>query len=294
MPGRARLRISIVGAGPVGSTLALLLRRRGHAIVSVISGSKRSARQLATLVGCRHWSTDLASIAPETNAVLIAVPDKAMGSVARSLAQNPHLRFDRLVAFHTSGVMTSDLLRPLRKRGSTVFSLHPIQSFPKDISPRQQARGMNGVWYGFEGTLRSESTARLLVGYLGGKMVRIPKERKILYHLACVFASNYAVVLIGVLERLAGRLGWRDLRPLSRLFLSSAGNAMSQGAAKALTGPIRRGNPEVLRMHIMALRRLAPDLGRLYRALGNEALRLRGDVELTKKRRREIARILGR
>ena len=46
-------KISIIGAGKVGSTLALLFKENGFEIVSVISRTKESAKKLGKLVKCK-------------------------------------------------------------------------------------------------------------------------------------------------------------------------------------------------------------------------------------------------
>jgi predicted short-subunit dehydrogenase-like oxidoreductase (DUF2520 family) len=264
--------ISLIGAGKVGTTLAGMLLRSGNRIVAVVSRDKRSARKCGVLVRCRNYSDDPAVIPAGTNLIVIAVPDRSIRSVAESLAQLPDLRAKGLFVFHTSGAMTSDELELLTLKGATVFSLHPVQTFPKQKSLRDQIRAMNGITYGIEGSNRSLRTAKLLVRQLGGIPLIVPKEAKILYHCACVIASNYAVTLVGAVDALAGQFTKQKSNPFRALIETSIANAMESGAGKALTGPIVRGDAEIISRHLKSIR--DPDIRSVYRSLGMYALKL--------------------
>jgi predicted short-subunit dehydrogenase-like oxidoreductase (DUF2520 family) len=201
--------VTIVGAGAVGTTLALLLRKAHYPIASVISRKRTSARKLAQLVHCKNFSNDAADIHPDTTILLLTVSDSSIVEVARRIAKNSKLNFKSLIICHTSGSLTSDELRPLRLKGAAVFSLHPIQTFPARIDVHQQLRRMKGVWYGIEGNSDAIRFAKNFVRELGGHAIIIPKEEKILYHIACVLASNYTVALLGAVEKILGTRHYR-------------------------------------------------------------------------------------
>ncbi len=271
---KKKLKVTVIGAGSVGSTLARLLKRRGHSIVSVISRTRKSARALAALVHCRTAGDDHTAIPPETTFILIATPENAIQQTALSIASVNGLPFERIYAAHTSGALPSDALAPISERGSRVFSFHPIQSFPRNSGASIPLNSMKEVWYGFEGMRNTRLFARALASTLGGKFLEVPKEKKILYHLACVFASNYSVVVLGAVEQLARHLSGGDLSPFRKLFESSGDNAFRLGASRALTGPITRGSASVLRRHMAELSSREPELLTVYSALGLYALEI--------------------
>ncbi len=275
MAGNTRkLNVTVVGAGSVGTTIARLLQHRGHSIVAVISKSRKSARTLARLVRCRLSGDDVAAIPSETSFLLIATPESAIESVAASIASVTGLAFQKVFAAHTSGAISSEALTPLADKGVRTFSFHPIQSFPKTMAASMHLASMKGVWYGFEGPGTTRSFARSLSSSLGGKFLEVPKEKKILYHLACVFASNYPVVILGAIERLARQISGGDLTPFRKLFESSSENAFRLGASKALTGPVARGSAAVIHRHMAELGSKEPELLPLYGTLGLYALEI--------------------
>ena len=275
MARRSRsLKVSIVGAGSVGTALALLLKRKGYRIVSVISRHRASARKAARLVGCKRFSHRIADLHPGTNFLLIATSDESIGTVAEQISALP-LHYPTVAAAHTSGFLTSDELRSLRRKGATVFSFHPIQTFPHRLSAPDQLRNLKGISYGVEGSPKAIAFARRLITRLGGTMLRVPKEQKISYHLACVFASNYPVALLGAAEELsAGFAQAPRLNHFHRLIESSINNAVRLSAGKALTGPIARGSLQTVSAHLKQLKAKHRHLESFYKTVGLYALEL--------------------
>ncbi|MBI2620301.1 MAG: DUF2520 domain-containing protein [Ignavibacteriales bacterium] len=268
MPRTKSLRIAIIGAGRVGSALAHLFRKNGHSIDSVVSRTTKSARRLARAVRSRQSSSTVSDLPQSVDCIVLATPDEAIGAVVTQLSALPDLSFKGLTVFHTSGSLTSDLLIPLEQKGATVFALHPVQTFPKRVSAVSQIPDMTGIWYGYEGSMKARPVARRIVRELGGKIVFVPKEEKILYHLACVFASNYPVVILAAAESIVQEAGLRSLEPFEKLIEASVRNAQKLGPAAALTGPLVRGSETILRRHLDELGKKRPDLLPLYKALG--------------------------
>jgi predicted short-subunit dehydrogenase-like oxidoreductase (DUF2520 family) len=159
--------------------------------------------------------------------------------------------------------------------GATVFSLHPIQSFSKASSLVHQMALMKNVIYGFEGNKTALALARKLVKDLCGKLVKIPKEEKFLYHIACVFASNYSTALLGVVDKLTKRIGGGiNLAHFEPLVKTSIENAFQQTPKIALTGPIARGSFETVENHLHELRKADKPLALLYQQIGLQALEM--------------------
>jgi predicted short-subunit dehydrogenase-like oxidoreductase (DUF2520 family) len=267
-------RISLIGAGKVGTALVVRLYRSGYKIASVISQSRSSAKHCARLVRCSRFSNHLADVAP-VDLYLIAVPDDRIGEVARTLATLQNFSFESSIVVHTSGSLTSDELAPLKHRGARVCSLHPLQTFPADCSVDEQVEALQGITYSYEGPSSLIGTIRKVTRAIGGRLIVIPKEEKILYHIACVMASNYVVATLGAAESLFPLLPPRQARShLRRLVESSVANALAISPLKALTGPVSRGDVAVVRRHLQELERQRKELLPLYRALGLQSLRL--------------------
>jgi predicted short-subunit dehydrogenase-like oxidoreductase (DUF2520 family) len=270
-----RIPVSIIGAGKVGSTLAILLHRAGYPVVSVISKNKTSAKRLARLVHCKVFSDSCSALSPETRFLLFASPEETFTGLVREITKLPQLNFHALFCAHVSGSETSDVFLSFQKRGAVIFSLHPIQTFPKHCPLAQQTAKMAGITYGFEGPHNALPFARRVVRDLHGSIIIIPKEKKILYHIACVFASNYPLVMLGAAEQFFGSLPAPIGRKHFQLLVETGiENAFRSGSAQALTGPAVRGSLDTIRSHIRTLKKTDPQIAELYRQCGLFAVRL--------------------
>lgn len=274
MPSKIIRRVSLIGAGSVGTALAVRLAESGYTIASVISRTRSSARRCAGLVRCARFSNRLTDLAP-ADLYLLAVPDARLSDVARAMADSRYLPLASSIAAHTSGSFTSDVLSPIRVRNARVCSLHPLQSFPRSSSVTDRVRALDGITYSFEGDDSARAPMRALVRTLGGRMIIVPKEEKILYHIACVVASNYLVAMLGAAEVLFPGSSKKAARMhLTRLVESSVAHALQTSPDEALTGPISRGDVELVRRHVAELKKRRRDFLQLYRVLGLQSLRL--------------------
>lgn len=243
--------IAIVGAGRVGHGLALALTRRG--CKSVLFG--------------RDW--DSAAVRQAT-LVLLAVPDDAIAPLAAALAERQAIS-DAQAVLHLSGLLDRRALEPLAGTGAARGSFHPLQSI---ADPATAPERLEGAYAGIEGDERALQAARNLATILGMKAITISAQAKPAYHAAASIVSNYTVTLLGIAERIATGAGIPKgtaaeiYLPLLRGTLT---NLMAASPAAALTGPIRRGDIETLRVHLAAL---APADRELYRHLALATLEL--------------------
>jgi len=283
MPQSRFPRVSIVGAGAVGSSIGRALYEKGYPIGSVISRTGDRAISLARSVKCNRVSTQIADVAPDSECILLAVPDGALPAVAGQLSKLRALKFKKLFAVHCSGVQAADVLEPLRRRGALVASMHPIQTFPSDRHAHHRRTALRGIYYGIEGEPEALARTKRLVDDLEGKAVIIGKEMKPLYHVVCVMASNYMLVFLNAIEELTKMLnvqpGWTEI--FGPLMTATMENAVRQTAAASLTGPIVRGDLSTINLHLRALSRYAPEFLPLYTMGGIEVARIastRGDI----------------
>jgi len=277
MPRRTSLNVAIIGAGRVGSVLGRILAEEGERVVCVVSRSGASARKAGRFIGCRRTTTDLAALPRETDCVFITTPHGAVGDVARALAQVDHLNFRTLSACHASGMHTAAVLEPLQRRGATVFSFHPLQTFPRDFEPRRIVPSARGIYYGVDGSTKGIRMARLLAKKLGGHVVLIPAEMRVLYHAACVVASNHLTTMMSVLQTMFGRMEGRGREYFSvfrPILMATLENVAATSPAEALSGPIARGGIETVEGHLEAVQEYVPSLLPYFAAVSLETVRL--------------------
>jgi len=279
-----------VGAGRLGTSLAAALARRGWQLEVIVDREARAARESRRILGQGRTSTALAAAAKARGAVIIAVPDGAVGRVASALARSDASWTGRNV-FHTSGLLPSAILAPLAGRGARVASLHPVQAFPRKDMP---ASIFEGITWGLEGDAAAVTAAEKIVRALRGNVLLLSAKDKPAYHAACALASNALIALEWTAARVLGRAGVPEedaFGTLLPLVQGTLQNVKSFGLKKAVTGPVLRGDVATVKKHLEALR---GDAGarRVYAVLGRQLLRLATMKDLPAGRVRALKRLL--
>jgi predicted short-subunit dehydrogenase-like oxidoreductase (DUF2520 family) len=283
---RRELPIAIVGAGRLGSALALALGREGYRVVAIAGRDARRARALAARI------EGAAAVAPRASLdsaelVFLTVPDDAVGSVAGALSWRAGQ-----AAVHCSGALGLDVLEAAARQGAAVGCLHPIQSFP---DPDGDPDRFHGIAAGIEAAEPLGETLEAMASELGARPVRLEGVDRGLYHAAGVLASNDVIALAAAAIRawrLAG-LSECDARRAAGPLLAGAANAVAElpedrPLREALTGPVARGDLATVERHLAALA-AEPRLRELYRRLGSELLALDlGHDAATARRLREL------
>lgn len=264
--------IGFVGAGRVGRALALRLNQVGYRVVLVMDCHIEAARRLGKQLPNSYVTSQIEDW-PLLDVLLLTVPDDEIPTVAQHLCESTVDLTNTMVA-HTSGATTSQVLMPLKAKGATVASLHPIQTFS---GLEDEADKIPGTYFGIEGEEKAVTILKEIVRCMEGIPLVISPETKPLYHAACVFASNYVVVLMTLAGELLKKIS-TDLQEPGRILLpllrGAVDNIHRQEPDKALTGPILRGDVRTIQAHLQALGQESPFLVEIYRELGLQALRI--------------------
>lgn len=262
--------LAIVGAGRVGTSLAVLWQHTGHRIVGVAGGEATPERARRFLPGVPVL--DPVGAASGADVVVIATPDWAIAAVCEEMAKAGALESARAVV-HASGATPLEALETASSVGPITLSVHPLQTCPTVEAAIQRIPGA-----AFAVTANDEAGLELgesLARDAGGRPFRIADERKPLYHGAAVFASNYLVTVTALAEELARVAGVPDpTEALAPLQAATLENVRRVGPAEALTGPAVRGDAITLQRNLEALARYLPEAVRPYVALADLAISL--------------------
>ncbi len=288
--------VAIVGAGRLGTALALALAAHGYQVNALVARRRSSAQRAARLF--KHPQPialdmrELAALPHAIDLLLITTPDDQIAATAARLAQselarsnnasdahahNKHARKqNRCVVLHTSGALSSAELAELRACGFAVGSLHPLVSVS---DARAGAESLSGAYYCVEGDGAAVRAARKLVRALAGHSFSIKPADKALYHAAAVLAAGHTVALFDLAAELLAHCGVTRAharRALSPLTYSTLTNLLAaHDPARALTGPFARGDAATIRKSLAALGTLTDSAARnIYALLGAHALRL--------------------
>jgi predicted short-subunit dehydrogenase-like oxidoreductase (DUF2520 family) len=251
-----------VGAGRVGSALAVALGRAGHEIVAVSAVSDSSVRRAErNLPGVAIRPPP--EVVAAADLVLLTVPDDVLPGLVAGLAATGVALEGRLLA-HVSGRHGLAVLEPAVRAGALPLALHPVMTFtgrPDDLDK------LAGATFGVTAPDSLRPVAEALVMEMGGEPVFIDDSRRDLYHAALASSANHLVTLVAEAADLLRKAGVSEpARMLGPLLYAALDNALRLGD-DALTGPVARGDAETVASHIAALRAAAPDALPAYLAL---------------------------
>ncbi|MBZ4686495.1 MAG: hypothetical protein PWQ96_2442 [Clostridia bacterium] len=258
--------IGIIGAGKVGSILALLLKETGYTISFIVSSSEEKRKVLSEATGALTFSQIVKDL-PRADIILITTPDGVVADMAKKLVENHCLSPGTIVA-HTSGSLSSQELHEVKSKDAFIASIHPLKSFTGNKVPGDF---LNGVYFALEGDEESLQPLKELAISLGGKPFTIKTEQKIFYHAAAVVACNYLVSLNHYAVYLLNEAGVSEkeaLNLLEPLIIGTLKNILTYGPVDSLTGPVERCDIKTLQSHLQEIEKLGSLEKSFYSILG--------------------------
>ena len=222
----------------------------------------RSAAQILDTQDVSYRLVGRGESIPAAEITWLTVPDREVALAARAVPKGG-------VVLHASGAMDLEPLRGHRNAGS----LHPLMTFP---GPEFGLPQVDSIPAAISGNEVASQSATVLAEWLGFTPFEVSGDRA-LYHAAAVTAGNFASLLLceagrmleaaGVSKEKAGSL----LMPLAVASIRSA----AEYGPSALTGPIARGDEDVIRAHVDALRAMDPRLAEMYATLATATRKLK-------------------
>jgi predicted short-subunit dehydrogenase-like oxidoreductase (DUF2520 family) len=256
--GPRRPRVVVVGVGRLGSAICVQLRKAGWPVTvrTQSPAGRRQAKRLGLV------EADAAAMS-RADLCLFTVPDAAVAAVARAVAP---LLGKTTGLVHCAGALTLEALQPAAA-GRPTGSFHPLVSVTGPETPL--------AGHSVAIATRSRVLAPLLgkLGQaLGLRPLRVPESGRAAYHAGAAMVASGLVSLLdaaiaawhaaGVPEREA-------TAALTALMRSALAGAEVVGTVAAFTGPVVRGDAEVVQAHV---RGLPPDVLPIYLALQQRVL----------------------
>ena len=279
------MKIGIIGAGKVGTTLAKYVKDHGACVTGFYNRTESSGRESAEFTGTEYFTT-LDSLMKVSDTLFITTTDKEIEKVWDCIAKK---NVKGKVICHFSGSLSSDIFSNWEETGAYVCSVHPIYAFSNKFTAYQN---LTGAAFAVEGHRTALTRMQELFRLLPNRIVEISTSEKVKYHAATSIASNHVVGLISMAVELMQEAeipeasAYELLKPLVENNVKSIfeketqeGNASGteqtagcRGCAQALTGPIERNDTETVRKHLKHLDRRQWELA--YRAVGTAVTEL--------------------
>jgi predicted short-subunit dehydrogenase-like oxidoreductase (DUF2520 family) len=256
--------VALVGPGRAGTSIATALRQAGVPTVAVAGRAVDAPSTVAAAALLRAEAVTVERAGRGADLVVLATPDTAIDEVAAEVAAS--LEPGALV-LHLAGARGLEALAPIAATRDDVHlgALHPLQTLPDADAG---ATRIAGSWAAVAGHERVTDVTELL----GMQPMHVPDEHRAAYHAAACVAANHLVALLAHVERIAERAGV-PLAAFEPLVEATVENVFAMGVARALTGPVSRGDATTVARHLEAL---PPEEREAYRTLADAARRVAG------------------
>jgi len=242
----------------MGGALAFALSAAGERIDRLVFRDRKPPRALISrlefkpeLVPIRHVEIT------DSKVLIITTQDDELPSVVHFLADKVH---PGTVVLHTSGSISSEILKPLAERDCATASMHPLASI---TNWKDGVERFPRAYFCLEGNEKAVTVGRRIVKTLGGKPFSIKTTEKALYHAAAVTSAGHVTALFDIAVSLMTKTGLDRTaarKVLQPLLLGVAQNLASKDTPAALTGTFSRGDDETFSRHLTALRKHASTL----------------------------------
>lgn len=278
--------VTIIGNGALGTALLNFFRSKKISVKSVWNSKGGEVFRDSSRTSRPHTFPKNEDEAGQL--IFITTPDSLISEISDNLS-GTGIEWERRQIVHCSGTLASTELKSLNNQGAAVASMHPIQTFRRgDTEDR-----FKNISISLEGDSEVTRTLENLAIQMGATPVHVDPQRKRVLHLAAVMASNYLVALMhGVEEILEDEQVEGGISIFESLIRQTVENIFEKGTVEALSGPVARGDYEVIKAHLEKLNG-QPHQKELYRVLSRQAIKIAEqsgvvDPESLEKMRREL------
>ena len=266
------MRIGIIGAGKVGTTLGKYLSIHGKNVTGFYSRTHESADEAATFAETETYSS-LCKLVEKNDVIFITTPDGVIHQVWGELL---HQDISNRIICHFSGSLSSHVFSGREEAGASGISMHPMYAFSDKFHSYEQ---FHTAYLTLEGDPEADAVMKPMWEAIGHHVLTLKAEDKIKYHAAAAMASNEMLGLMQASLDILSECGFSEKDSMALLTPLVQGNIASmleKGCVNALTGPVERGDAQTVRKHLQALE--GSKAGKIYQSLGSTM------VELAKRR----------
>lgn len=234
------MKIVLIGAGNLATSLGIALRKVNHKILQVWSRTMASAEALAGKLGC-EYTTDITAIRNDADLYIFAIKDAYLNETSESVAKL--LKDANPLFVHTAGSMPMDTLKVRRR---AVF--YPVQTFS-----RSRGVDFSHIPCFIEGETHAElAVVRELAESVTDNIHELSSEDRRYLHLSAVFVCNF----VNHCYRLGADILEEHKIPFSTmlpLIDETARKVHELHPREAQTGPAVRWDKNVIERHMSLL-----------------------------------------
>jgi len=265
-------KIFVIGAGRLGTTLGNALQSEQFCIKHIYNHSGRNITDLQDhFPEALIWNELKIRSLNESDVFFLTVRDDILPKIIATL-KNFHICWEKKIVIHTSGILTSSTLQSLADNGSSIASMHPMQTFSSRFTPPTI---FHGVFLACEGSPAAMNYCKKIAKKLKADFFPITSTSKVPYHLAGTVAANLFLALINISDKLfeeSGIIKNKRHKIIAALVQKVINNFRQKGTMSALTGPLGRGDMRTIQQHIKYIDQYHPEIRDIYQSLSKYIL----------------------
>lgn len=279
------MTIGIIGIGHVGMAFARYIKLYESDYDIEISGCytrNGDTKEKISGLGIDTYPS-IKELLEVSDLIMITTPDDVIGEIVTKLLniEGSSVLISEKQFVHCSGAKSTEVFKPLVELGASAYSLHPIKAFAglaKDVTD------LGNCYVTKESHPDNSGDEPVLFDLFQDRMMEVDSKYKSLYHAAAVMVSNYSVTLVQEGIEYFTAAGFSEPEAydvIGPLLLGTVGNLLDKGTFKGLTGPIVRGDHQVVNNHIESISKyLGQESVDFYRQLSLKTLNMIKDKRI--------------
>lgn len=233
--------ISFIGSGNLAWHLAPALDNAGFVVKEVYSRNPQHAAQLTSRLYQAAVKATLDFSTSSSTVFVIAASDDALKSIAQEI-----ILPEEAILLHTSGSQPLDELQFSATPNIGVF--YPLQTFSK-----QKKIDFKNIPVFIEtSNEETEVVVKKIAESISNQVIKITSHDRKALHVAAIFASNFTNHMLAISKAILQK-NFLEFELLKPLILETIQKSLSVDPTQAQTGPAKRGDLEILDMHLQFL-----------------------------------------
>jgi len=246
-------KIVFIGAGNVVRNMSSSVIKAGHTILQFIGKNSNKSKILSEQYNC-EYTNSLNDINQEGDIYIISVSDDEIIEVLKSLK----LKKDKIVT-HTSGSVSIDIFKDYFNKYGVIY---PLQTFYaenkidfKEVPLLIEANDFKAKEKIFD-----------FAKSISNNVFEISSEKRMIIHIAAVFAINFTNHLITISYDILKRekIPVDILKPI---IVESSKKYYNYFPDKLQTGPAKRKDYKIIKKHIDYLKKVNIDYCKIYKEI---------------------------
>ncbi|MEG0291209.1 MAG: DUF2520 domain-containing protein [Anaerovoracaceae bacterium] len=261
------MKIGFIGAGKTGVSLGRYFEANNIYVSGYYSKTLNHAIKAASYVNKTAFFS-CEELVKNSDIIFITTPDGTIDEIINELLK---FNIQGKIICHCSGAKSSETMKPLKFKGATYCSVHPVQAMSAD---HESYCKLNTTFFTLEGDDIGVITIKNILEGMGNKVGIISPEYKSKYHGATAVASNLIVSICQMAIDMLMECGFKEddaYIMLNPLITANVESICKLGTSRALTGPVERCDVNTVVSHLKSLKE---DDREIYRLLSKRLIKL--------------------